>query len=287
MAWFRADLLPHHWFQYLNLLARNPKAALVSRSFEKRHNLELGDSLWLSWENQGFLEIVAYAFVDLWPTYNPNLKRAGDSPAGLVVANLPYIHSQMALEPYQVWLKKQGGITSEVIYRDLERQQLPVESLEDAALGVVAKKNDPMLQGTNGALTLGFLVCLGVSVIGFLIYWVISIRKRTLQFGVLRAMGFHSRGVFGMLVCEQLLVSGTAIVAGLAIGGIASEFFVPLLQMVYSAEEQIPPFVVVADAGDYIKVLIVTLFMLLACLGILGAIISRIKIHQAIKLGEE
>ncbi len=287
VAWFRADLLPYHWFQYLNLLARNPKAALVSRSFEERYNLELGDSLWLSWENQGFLEVVVFAFVDLWPTYNPNRKGDGNAPAGLVVANLAYIHAKMALEPYEVWLKKQDGVTSETIYRDLEKQQLPVRSLEDSMLGVVAKKNDPMLQGTNGALTLGFVVCLAISVIGFLIYWVISIRERTLQFGVLRAIGLHRRSIFAMLVCEQLLVSGTAILAGIVIGSLASEYFVPLLQVVYSAEDQVPPFVVVAYAGDYAKIYIVTLFMLLVCLSILGVIISRIRIHQAIKLGEE
>lgn len=51
----------------------------------------------------------------------------------------------------------------------------------------------------NGALTLGFVVIMLMTVIGFLIYWIISIRSRTLQFGVLRAMGVTFREVIATL----------------------------------------------------------------------------------------
>ncbi len=29
-AWFKETLLPHHWYQYLNLLAQEPSAVLIS-----------------------------------------------------------------------------------------------------------------------------------------------------------------------------------------------------------------------------------------------------------------
>ena len=43
----------------------------------------------------------------------------------------------------------------------------------------MAKRNDPALEGTNGMLTLGFLVTMGVAFAGFLIYWVLSLRSTT------------------------------------------------------------------------------------------------------------
>jgi putative ABC transport system permease protein len=144
-----------------------------------------------------------------------------------------------------------------------------------------------MLQGTNGALTLGFLVTLGISIIGFLIYWIISIQERLLQFGVLRAIGMSKPKVVVMLVCEHALVSGIPILLGIAIGGITSRLFVPLLQVVYSAAQQVPPFRVVASAGDYGKIYGVVAFMLATGLAVLAGIASRIQIHQAVKLGEE
>ena len=91
----------------------------------------------------------------------------------------------------------------------------------------------------------------------------------------------------GLLAWEQLLISGTAILIGIIVGGLTSELFVPLLQIVYSVAEQVPPFKVVASRQDYIKIYAVVAFMLSIGIGILSMIISKIKIYQAIKLGEE
>ena len=286
VAWFRNDLLKTHWYHYLNLMSHHPMAALVSRSFAEEHNVRKGDSLWLSWGDQGYLEVIVYEFVDYWPTYNPKAKQGKES-ANLVVANLDYIQANSALEPYQVWLKKEPGATSGQIYQDIEDKGLQIEKLTDAGQQIIIKKNDPMVQGTNGALTLGFIVTMSVSTIGFLIYWILSIRQRELQFGIFRAMGMSVKKVIGLLACEQVLISGTAILVGVIIGGIASDLFVPLLQMAYSAAQQVPPFKVVAAREDYIKIYMVVLSMLAVGLSVLGIITSKIKIYQAIKLGED
>jgi len=286
VAWFRNDLLRTHWYHYLNLMSHHPMAALVSRSFAEEHNVKKGDSLWLSWGDQGYLEVIVYEFVDYWPTFNPHVKNK-NVVANLVVANLDYIQAKSALEPYQVWLKKEPGATSQEIYQDIEEKGLRIEKLSDVGQQIIINKNDPMVQGTNGALTLGFIVTMSVSTIGFLIYWILSIQQRVLQFGIFRAMGMSVRKLIGLLSCEQVLVSGTAILLGIVIGGITSDLFVPLLQMVYSATQQVPPFKVVAAREDYIKIYSVVLFMLTIGLSVLGIIISKIKIYQAIKLGED
>lgn len=288
VAWFRQDLLKTHWYHYLNLMSRHPKAALVSTAFKENFGIEKGDSLWLTWGDQGYLEVVVYEFVDYWPTFNPNVteKTSNNSPY-LVVANLSYIQSHMALEPYEVWLKKLPGATSEQVYKDIENKGLLIERLEDSSQQIIIKKNDPMLQGTNGSLTLGFIVTMIVSMLGFLIYWILSIKQRVLQFGIFRAMGLSMKKLLAMLICEQILISGTAILVGMIIGGIASDLFVPLLQMVYSVAEQVPPFKVTASRQDYIRIYAVVFMMLVTGMSVLGVIISRIKIHQAIKLGEE
>ncbi|NLO82086.1 MAG: hypothetical protein GX094_03375, partial [Clostridiales bacterium] len=48
-----------------------------------------------------------------------------------------------------------------------------------------------------------------------------------------------------------------------------------------------PPFKVAAAQEDYIRIYSVVLTMLAIGLSVLAVIISRIKIHQAIKLGED
>ena len=282
VGWFRRDLLPYHWYNYLNFLTQDPRAVLLSRSFEE-DGVQIGDVVNITWARQGQLECTVYAFVDYWPTFNPHSQKNDD----LVVANLEYIHAKMALEPYEVWVKKDPDATSEELYEDLENKRLRVVDLDDTSQEIIKAKNDPMLQGTNGALTLGFVVTILICMLGFLIFWILSIKRRELQFGILRAMGIGRSKILWMLAIEQLLVSGAAVIAGIVAGGLASNLFVPLLQMTYAASQQVPPFKVVFKAGDYLKLYLSVSFMLAAGLTMLGILVSRIRISQAIKLGEE
>jgi putative ABC transport system permease protein len=286
VAWFRPDLLPAHQNSYMNLLSASPKAVLVSSNLRGEYDLKLGDALTITWEGQTPIDVYVYAFVDYWPTYNP-AKEVNSKPAGLIVANLSYIQDKMALEPYQVWLKKTTGTPSRVVFDSIREKDLQIQSLSDAAQDIVARANDPTLQGTNGTLTLGFLIAMGISIAGFVIYWILSLKARTLQFGILRAMGLKQSQVVVMLITEQILISGAAIVAGILIGNLASLLFVPLLQLTSSAAAQVPPFRIVAQSDDFVKVLAVALAMLVTGSVLFRWMVGRIRIHQAIKLGEE
>jgi putative ABC transport system permease protein len=287
VTWFRSGLLPYHINRYLDLLADAPTAFLVSRSFGEDFKVKEGDEISIKWGDQDYLEGTIYAFVDYWPTFNPNVTQKGEKKPYLVVANLSYIQSELAMEPYEVWIKKKPGATNAQIYNNIEKKELKVDSIENTGQKLIDKKNDPMLQGTNGAMTMDFIFTMVISIIGFLIYWILSIQQRTLQFGLLRAMGLSAKKVIGMISCEQVLISGSAIIMGIVIGGITGKLFVPLLQLTYSSAEQVPPFKVISYAGDYIKLYTVAAVMLLAGFAVLGTLISKIKISQAIKLGED
>ncbi|MFR0872875.1 MAG: ABC transporter permease [Oscillospiraceae bacterium] len=167
-----------------------------------------------------------------------------------LICNYNYIRKLTELQPYQIWLKLQDGATSEQLYADISAKNLKIQRIQDSSQMLIEEKTDPALQGMNGALTLGFVVIMLMTVIGFLIYWIISIRSRTLQFGVLRAMGVTFREVISTLGWEQLLVSLVSIAMGFVIGGIASDMFVPMFRTMYDAADQVPPFRVQGDPGD-------------------------------------
>jgi putative ABC transport system permease protein len=152
---------------------------------------------------------------------------------------------------------------------------------------IVTAKNDPKLQGTNGALTLGFIVSMLICAAGFLIYWVMSVQGRVLQFGIFRAMGLSKFAVIGMLISEQILVSAVAVLAGVLIGNLGSILFVPLFQLVYSSADQPIPFRIISEQSDSTKIFLVLGILLLICFAVLTRLILRIKIDQAVKLGEE
>jgi putative ABC transport system permease protein len=286
-AWFRSDLLPYHWYNYLNLMTDSPTAMLVSSAFKDKLKARVGDQISLSWGEGNSISGIIYAFIDYWPSLNPNKKIENTAAPYFVVANLNYIYAKRPVEPYQVWMKKKPGTTSNEIYKQMEEKKIILTQRKDMTEKLIKQKNDPILQGTNGSLTLGFIVTAVISIIGFLIYWIMSIKKRVLQFGIFRAMGLTSDKIILMLAWEQLMITGTSVLAGVGIGSLAGRIFVPLLQLVYGAEEQVPPFKVISYTGDYIRLYILVALMLVACFTILWNFISRINVGQALKLGED
>ena len=283
VAWFRGDLLPSHWYHYLNLMTAAPQAALLSATARDDFGVRRGDRVFLSWREQLPVEVLVYGFVDFWP----GDRSAIASAVPFVVANFDYLFSKMATEPHEIWLDLDGDASRAAVYDAIDAQRLSLLSLRDLAQERRAAKNDPLLQGTNGVLTFGFVTAAVVSVVGYLLYWQFALRQRTLQFGLFRAIGMSRRQVVGMLVIEQLLATAYAVLGGLAIGQVAALVFVPLLELAWPAGHLLLPFRVTALASDYARFYILAGAMLALGAVIFRSVVRRTQAHEALKLGEE
>ncbi len=291
IAWMRNGLTPYHWYNYLNAMAKAPNAVLVSDNLRTKHNYKLGDAI--RYRNKDNLEAmgIIYGFVSYFPSYAPTILQknaAGlyeEADQYMIVTNLAYIQNAWGVLPYQVWMRTGGK--NNLVYDFIVDEGIKLISYNDTAASIVDEKNQPLTQGTNGVLTVGFVLTLAVSMAGFLIYWILSIKGRVLQFGVFRAMGLSKGGVIGILINEQFLISLTAIAIGVLVGQLTSTFFVPLILIGYSSYEQVIPLHIVSEAADYIRLFGIIGAVLVACLIILGMIISKIRIAEALKLGEE
>jgi len=288
-AWMKDGLLDYPINSYLNLIAPNPKAVLISRSIAEQANLKPGDPINIYWDSLDRVPFTVYGIIDYWPTWNPLPGRSdGKSKVeqpNLIVGHLDAIQNRLAVEPYEVWLKLKPGISSDQIYDELK--DMKVTSLRDASQQLVLSKNDPFRLAINGVMTLGFVISMLISFFGFLLFWVLTLSGRTLQYGVLRAMGIPFLQIIGMLISEQLLTSGAAVIIGVLIGGMISEMFIPLFSMSFSTADQVPPFTITYQLSDYLHLYSIIGIMLTIGLLILGFRMSRIRIAQALKLGEE
>ncbi|NLZ45155.1 MAG: ABC transporter permease, partial [Clostridiales bacterium] len=245
------------------------------------------DNVDVKWGGNEAFSATVIAFVEYWPTMNPNQQNANSELQDFAIMNFNYVNIQSKVEPYQVWFDLDDDVDISQFYQSIDDSKIEVSSVQVKSQNIVTEKTDPMLQGMNGGLTLGFITIMIMCIIGFLIYWILSIKSRTLQFGILRAMGMSYGEIIAMIVYEQLLVSGVAILVAVVIGGIASNLFVPLFQSLYATVDRVPAFVVSPLRADYLKVYTIVLAMLLIGFAVLGRIISKIKISQAIKLGED
>ncbi|UFT99662.1 FtsX-like permease family protein [Radiobacillus kanasensis] len=286
-AWFKPTLLDHHWYQYLNLLAQEPSSVLISRTTAESLGAKVGDYMTMQWDGSDSAEFVIYGIVDYWPAFNPNEKKEDGNTPSLVVANLPYVQNLMGLEPYEVWLKADENASRADIYASMKNIELPIVRMDDNQPKVIELKNSAFLLGLNGMLTLGFIISILLSFIGFLLYWTVTLKSRTLQYGIYRAMGIPIHKLIGILIWEQLMTSGVACMLGILVGGITSRLFVPLFQLSFDPTQVVPPFEVIFAASDELKIYLFVVIMLGIGLTILVTLLRKINIHQAVKLGED
>lgn len=291
ITWMRDQLLDYHYYNYLNLLAKDPAAVLISRSLAKQFDVKPGEYITMSWPGSVEARFNVYGIIDYWPSWNPNPQPAKDgakaSLPNLVVGHLPYIQNHMALEPYEVWMKLDEETTMQQFYGELSKSDFRITQFSNAKQELVNSRTDPFRLAINGVMTLGFVISIVVSFLGFILFWVLSLTSRVLQFGIFRAMGISFPQLIGVLIAEQLLTSGAAIVIGGITGYVASTLFVPFFQLSFNTTTQVPPFEVAFQVQDQIQLFSIITFMLLVGLLILGVMLSRIKINQAIKLGED
>ena len=287
VCWFRDDLLPGHINYYINALEECQDGVIISESYADKTGVDLGDVIEVKWARNNWFEATVVAKVKFWPSLNPYEKNSQGDYRDFVIMNYDYINIMTVTEPYEVWLDLEDDADIGALYQSVVDSDITATRLDVASQLIVASKTDAVLQGVNGALTLGFITIMAMCFIGFLIYWILSIKGRTLQFGILRAMGMSFREIISMIVYEQILVSGVSIFLSIIIGGIASDIFVPLFQVLYNVTEQVPPFRVIAQRSDYFKLYAIVLVMLLVGFAVIARLIKQININKALKLGED
>jgi putative ABC transport system permease protein len=157
---------------------------------------------------------------------------------------------------------------------------------QDARLALDNTFAAPNRQGMLGLLSVGFLAAVLLTVIGFLLYALFSFRERFIQLGVLRAVGLSARQMGAYLALEQLIMIITGVSAGTGIALLAAQLFIPHLPVVFGSHPGTPPFVVEIAWADIARVYAIFGGMLLLGIGSMILSLRRMKIFQAVKMGE-
>ncbi len=288
----RRGLLPFNYEDYLNVLSKESSAVIVSENFMTKKGYKLGDII--SYTNNHGDQVVGriYGFFTYWPGYRNgvyNLNTDGTVDVldeYMIVANFTYLEDRFGPYPYEIWMKTEDG--GDGLYEWLsEQSNMKLVKFKDMTKEEVTITEDTMFQGTNGILSMSFIVILVLCAVGYLIYWIMSIRQRELLFGVLRAMGMRKGEVNKLLIIEQICSGVYAILAGAGVGILSSRMFVPMIQQAYAASEQVLPLELITDTGDMIQLFATIFAMLMICVIVLARIVSHMNISSALKLGED
>ena len=287
------QLLGKEYYELLNKLAVEENGILVSANFRDKLGYKEGDSLsfYDNRKNPGTGKIVG--FFDYFPGYAP--VKMGLNPDGtaysedhyMVVAHYASLCQKWGVTPYEVWITLKEDSDSSEITGWMQEYDVKLSKYIDRDKDVEAAICDPLLQGTNGVLTMGFLVTILLCAVGYLIYWIMSVRSREMIFGVLRACGMHKGELIHMLLNEQIFSGVFSILAGIGIGKLTSKMYVPMVQIAYAASNQVLPMKLITDPADMLRLYGVILFVVVLCLAVLMALLFKLNITNTLKLGEE
>ncbi|MCJ7701702.1 MAG: ABC transporter permease [Anaerolineales bacterium] len=284
VAFWRKDFASADLGTLMNALAVKPDGVLVPREFMEQHQLRGGDILRLDATIYGYRFDVDLSIVgsfELFPTWYPS-----DGP--LFVGNLDYIYEQAGSQfPYEVWLSLEPGVDIQNIGDEgLSKLNVRVMNWKAAQLRIENEQGRPERQGLFGLLSIGFGAAAILTVFGFLLYALFSFRRRFIELGVLRASGLSSGQMTSFLAWELIFLIGIGGGAGTALGAWVSNLFIPYLQIGADVTSRVPPYLVEIAWPAVFQIYALFGFLFLVTLIILVILLRRMRIFEAIKLGE-
>jgi putative ABC transport system permease protein len=286
IAFWRSDFAGQPIGALMNALAATPDGILVPEKVMSEQVLRVGDSLPVRVQLQETSVDMTFRVVGsfkLWPSWYPNNQDSGP----LIIANLDYIfENSEGQSPYDVWLKVQPGVNSSSVIPALRTVDTSTWKSYDLNSMLLAEQTQPERQGLFGMLSIGFLAAGLFTVLGFFLYAVFSFRRRFIELGVLRAIGLSGGQMAFSLAWEMALLLGLGIAAGTGLGSIASRYYIPFLQVGPTDPSRALPFIVTTDWGAIYALYGVLVILFVVIVGALVILLSRIKIFQAVKLGE-
>lgn len=302
-AYWQRDFASEQLGVLMNELAANPTGVLVPSEMLTKQNLKIGDALRLAVTTgvagQSIpMEAPIVGSFELFPSWYPD-------DGTMIVGNIEELFLRAGAEyPHEVWLGTTRAADPEFIayavrgFSILLDQQADqsklvqnglntiVKEWSSAELNIRAAQRRPERQGLFGLLSVGFVASALLTVLGFLLYALFSFRRRFIEMGMLRAIGLSMQQMTALLAAELAFLVLLGIGVGTALGVFASRLFVPFLQIGASAQSQYPPFQIEIAWLSIAQIYVLFALLFVGALAVLSSLLVRMKIFQAIKLGE-
>jgi len=284
VSFWRKDFASASLGSLMNSLAVRQDGILVPREFMEQHNLQGGDILRMQITTYGFRFEVPFTIVgnfELFPTWYPN-----EGP--LFVGNLEYVYEQAGSQfPYEVWLSAAPNVDLQQIGDEgLSEINVRILNWEAADLEITDEQSRPERQGLFGLLSIGFSAAAILTVFGFLLYALFSFRRRFIELGVLRASGLSTGQMTSFLAWELMFLIVIGGIVGTGLGALVSNLFIPYLQIGADPASRVPPYLVEIAWPAVFQIYALFGLLFLVTLIILVILLRRMRIFEAIKLGE-
>jgi putative ABC transport system permease protein len=284
VAFWRPDFASIRLGYLLNALAVEQDTVLVSREFMEDRGLELGDYIQIDAKIIGetiLVNLQIVGAIDYFPRWYP------DTDGPLFVGNLDYLSEQGQTElPHRIIMRIDETFDRKEFTQEVFRRGAAGVLIDEPFSRIEREQARPERQGLFGLLSIGFTTSSLATMIGFLLYTLFSYQRRYVELGILRAIGLSQFSMMLSVAWELGLLILMGLSMGVTIGLFVSIMYIPYMQFVSNIAGIVPPYVVMIAWTEIAQIVGLFVFTFILIMIILLVILRRMRIFQAVKLGE-
>ncbi|KPJ89979.1 MAG: hypothetical protein AMJ53_15180, partial [Gammaproteobacteria bacterium SG8_11] len=285
------QISPLRWYgvTHLDDLTLQPIPALVSPDFQAGTESQPGDVVRLKVKVRGSHEWDRMTFkiigvVDYFPTLYETQE------AGFLVTLQDPLFEQINLyhhNPIQSNEILISTIDADMTRTTLLASGLPMDHILSKDSILTELKVNPLTIGLRSVTLFGYFLTTVLSLIGFGTYFYMSTRQRARNYSILRAIGLSPRQLYTTLLVEQIILMISGLFFGTVLGILLNQLTLSGLPLRLGELDTVPPFVVQTDWSLVVQVYFTLVLAFLLSLGMAIVFLWQVKIHQALRIGEE
>ncbi len=264
-----------------------PLPVIAENDFRATANLDIGDVFRL-YVNRQYIDAELVGSFDLFPGHNPAV-----NTEHLVVADLAALQSLAATVPglsdaisvNELWMSfaEPGAMTRD----GLLAAGIQAESAFDRRDVRAAQDADPLIAASwEGILFLSFAAVLILTGLGFAVYAALAVQSRSLEFAILRTMGYSSKQVLSLVSFEQMFVIVSGVFVGTFLGFPLGRLMIGYLGVTEEGGDPVPPLISEVSWTAVLTVYGLLAIVFVGTITALAAVYSRLAVHRALRIGE-
>jgi len=266
--------------------APGPLPILAEKEFAQVSGRENGEEFTL-YVNRQYVQVMLVGTFNLFPGHDPaknEMLLVADRDAMQELASVVPVLADGAYVN-DAWM---SPATPGVMEREqLLAKGVQADGLFDRRDVRAAQEADPLVAASwEGILFLSFAAVLLLTGLGFAVYATLAVQSRSLEFAILRTMGYTSRQVLSLVSFEQLFVIVAGVVVGTFLGFPLGRLMIGYLGVTESGADPVPPLVSQVSWSAVLTVYALLGIVFLGTIASLAAVYSRLAVHKALRIGE-
>ncbi|MFN0095163.1 MAG: FtsX-like permease family protein [Dehalococcoidia bacterium] len=263
-----------------------PLPALVSEDFLAQTGQKLGSEITIRVEGGPLVPLVIRGIFDLFPG-----TRSAEGPVVVFNRDRLLYWTSIAVsaigapvEPNEIWLDLEPGADDEALIDALAAPPFSLTNAVSRAQELADATSNPLIAASgSGILSAAFVAVIGLVIAAMLTSLIAAVRRRRVEFAVIRAIGLSRGQLLRMLALEYAIVFVVGVAVGCGLGLFVSRRMLSFLEVGETGEAVEPAFIL-ETRWLYVAAAVLTVLVVFsATLWLAARIVGRSADAQALR----